>query len=128
MRIAVPFMGISDVRNYNMPAPTKFWDTLVAREEQLKELRIIFIDRVKYGARKTIEGIRNPHDPSIIEGNNPTVLVFRESRCITGRKWRCVSWKPEEGSNSADWDKFTREVSDGVGKKWPKYFVLLPIL
>lgn len=104
-----------------MPVPTEFWATLVAHEEQLKELRAVFIDRVKCGARKNIEGIRNPHDPSIIEGNDPTILVFREGRCITGRKWRCVSWKPEEDSNSTDWDKFTREVSGVVGKKWPKY-------
>jgi hypothetical protein len=104
-----------------MQAPTQFWATLVAHEEQLKELRIVFINRVKYGLPKTIKGIRSLHDPSIIESNNPTILVFRESRCIAGRKWRCVFWKSGEGSNSADWEKFTREVSDGVGKKWPKY-------
>jgi len=113
-----PSTGISDDRDYNVQSSIAFWPAPVQNEEQLKALRIIFIDGMKHGPPRNIPGIRDPHDPSIKDDNSPTVLVFRKT-CAMRRKWRCVSWEPFEDSNPETWDKFTKEISSNVEKKWP---------
>lgn len=117
-----PSTKISDARYYVVEVLNAFWVAHVPREEQLKALRIVFVDGVKHGRVRAIQGVRDPLDPSIKDSNSPTDLVFRENVAKTRENWRRVSWEPVEYSNPEAWDKFTKEISNKIAKKWPKSF------
>lgn len=115
-----PSTGIPDDRDYNVEALTSFWAALSPSEDQLRGLLIVFIKGVIYGPVRAILGVRDRLDPSITDGNSPIALVFRETGAQTMRNSRCVSWEPVEDSKQIAWDKFTKEISDDIEKKWPQ--------
>jgi hypothetical protein len=109
-------------RDYDPEALAAFWIAQFLTVKRLEDLRIVYNDSVHYGPPRAIQGVRNPFDPSVNDDNSPTLLLFEETNARARPDRRSVSWKPVRDPESVNWDKYGRDVYEGVKERWLKGF------
>lgn len=85
----------------------------IPSEDQLSELRKMFIDVVKYGKpRRDIQGIRTSFSPSVNDSLSPTILILKQTKMCGKPICQLVSWAPDDDvvTVRGSWEKIEKQI------------------